>query len=93
MVRSCKIRLILRKIKHTTAIKHKKILESVHALTKKRSNEYVTIHVYDREVIWNESVSGIKSCFDGVIFQDLVYEECFSIRLRCLHLYFLPQFS
>ena len=30
--------------------------------------------------------SGIKSCFDGVVFQDAVCEECFSIRLRCLHL-------
>ena len=28
--------------------------------------------------------SGIKSCFDGVVFQDAVYEEYFSIRLRCL---------
>ena len=30
--------------------------------------------------------SGIKSCFDEVAFQDAVCEECFSIRLRCLHL-------
>ena len=30
--------------------------------------------------------SGIKSCFDGVVFQDAVCEECFSIRLRCLQL-------
>ena len=30
--------------------------------------------------------SGIKSCFDGAVFQDAVCEECFSIRLRCLHL-------
>ena len=30
--------------------------------------------------------SGVKSCFDGVVFQDSVCEECFSIRLRCLHL-------
>ena len=30
--------------------------------------------------------SGIKSWFDGVVFQDAVCEECFSIRLRCLHL-------
>ena len=30
--------------------------------------------------------SGIISCFDGVVFQDAVCEECFSIRLRCLHL-------
>ena len=29
--------------------------------------------------------SGIKSCFDGVVFQDAVSEECFSICLRCLH--------
>ena len=28
---------------------------------------------------------GIKSCFDRVIFQDAVCEECFSIRLRCLY--------
>ena len=32
------------------------------------------------------SNSGIKSCFAGVVFQDAVCEECFSIRLRCLHL-------
>ena len=30
--------------------------------------------------------SGIISCFHGVVFQDAVCEECFSIRLRCLHL-------
>ena len=30
--------------------------------------------------------SGLKSCFDGVVFQDVVCEECFSIRLQCLHL-------
>ena len=30
--------------------------------------------------------SGMKSCFDGVVFQDAVCEECFSMRLRCLHL-------
>ena len=30
--------------------------------------------------------SGIKSCFDGVVFQDAVCEECFSVRLRCLNL-------
>ena len=30
--------------------------------------------------------SGIISCFDGVVFQDAVCEECFSIRLLCLHL-------
>ena len=30
--------------------------------------------------------SGIKSCFDGVAFQDAVCEERFSIRLGCLHL-------
>ena len=36
--------------------------------------------------------SGIKSCFDGVVFQDAVYEECFSIRLWCLHLWFLLLF-
>ena len=30
--------------------------------------------------------NGIKSCFDGVVFQDAVCEECFSICLRCLHL-------
>ena len=59
------------------------MLESAHSLTKKRSNEYVTIHVYDREVTLNESVSGVKSCFDEVVFQDAVDEECFSIRLRC----------
>ena len=47
----------LREIKRTTTIKHKKILESVHSLTKKRSNEYVTIHIYDREVTWIESIS------------------------------------
>ena len=36
---------------------------------------------------------GMKSCFDGVIFQDAVWEECFSIPLRCLHLqYFLTVF-
>ena len=29
--------------------------------------------------------SGIKSCFDGVVFQDAVCEECFIIRLQCLH--------
>ena len=28
----------------------------------------------------------IKSCFDGVVFQDAVCKERFSIRLRCLHL-------
>ena len=61
-------------------------MESVPSLTKKRSNEYITIHVYDREITWDESVSGIKGCFDRVVFQDAVYEECFSIRLRCLHL-------
>ena len=27
--------------------------------------------------------SGIKSCFDGVVFQVAVCEESFSIRLRC----------
>ena len=27
--------------------------------------------------------SGIKSCYDGVVFQVAVCEECFSIRLRC----------
>ena len=32
--------------------------------------------------------SGIKSCFDGVVFQDAVGGECFSIRLRCYHLYY-----
>ena len=37
--------------------KHSIKLESVNSLTKKRSNEYVTIHIYDREVTWNESVS------------------------------------
>ena len=31
---------------------------------------------------------GIKSCFDGVVFQDAVCEECFSIRLPCLHVYY-----
>ena len=30
--------------------------------------------------------SGIKNCFDAVVFQDAVCEECFSIGLRCLHL-------
>ena len=30
--------------------------------------------------------SVIKSCFDGVVFQDAVCEECFSIRLRCFYL-------
>ena len=30
--------------------------------------------------------SAIKSCFNGVVFQDVVCEECFSIRLRSLHL-------
>ena len=30
--------------------------------------------------------SGIKSCFNGIVFQDAVCEESFSIRLRCLHL-------
>ena len=29
---------------------------------------------------------GIKSCFDRVVFQDTVYEEDFSIILRCLQL-------
>ena len=29
--------------------------------------------------------SGIKSCFDGDIFQDAVCEDCFSIRLGCFH--------
>ena len=29
---------------------------------------------------------GIKSCFDGVVFQDAFCKECFSIRLRRLHL-------
>ena len=37
--------------------------------------------------------SGIKSCFDGVIFKDAVWKECFSIPLRCLRLqYFLTVF-
>ena len=36
--------------------------------------------------------SGIKSCFDRVVFQDAVYEKCFSIRLRSLHLYFCYYF-
>ena len=26
-------------------------------ISKKRSDEYVTIHIYDHEVTWNESVS------------------------------------
>ena len=30
--------------------------------------------------------SGLKSCFDGFVFQDAACEECFSIRLRYLHL-------
>ena len=30
--------------------------------------------------------SDIKSCFDGVAFQDTVWEECFSICLQCLYL-------
>ena len=30
--------------------------------------------------------SGVKSYFDGVVFQDLVCEECFSTRLWCLRL-------
>ena len=30
--------------------------------------------------------SGMKSCFVGVVLQDVVCEECFSIRLRYLHL-------
>ena len=30
--------------------------------------------------------SGIRSCFDRVVFQDVVCEEYFSIRLRCLYL-------
>ena len=29
---------------------------------------------------------GIKYCFDGVFFQDPVFEECFSTCLQCLHL-------
>ena len=29
---------------------------------------------------------GIKSCFNGVVFQDAVCKERFSVRLRCLHL-------
>ena len=37
--------------------------------------------------------SGIKSCFDEVVFLDAACEECFSIHLRCLHLYFLLLFS
>ena len=37
--------------------------------------------------------SGIKSCFDGVVFQDAVCEECFSIRLWCLHLKFCQKQS
>ena len=28
--------------------------------------------------------SDINSCFDGVVFQNVVCEECFSIRLQCL---------
>ena len=36
--------------------------------------------------------SGIKSCFDGVVFQDTACEECFSICLQCLHLKFLFKF-
>ena len=36
--------------------------------------------------------SGIKSCFDGFVFQDAVCEECFSISLRCLYLQFLLLF-
>ena len=44
-------------ISKISVAKHSIKLESVHSLTKKRSNEYVTIHIYDREVTWNESVS------------------------------------
>ena len=30
--------------------------------------------------------SSIKNCFEGVVFQDAVCEECFSISLWCLYL-------
>ena len=43
----------------------------------------MTNNSFVAEVTFNSS---IKSCFDGVVFQDAVCEECFSIRLRCLHL-------
>ena len=29
--------------------------------------------------------SDLKSCFDGIVFQDAICEECFSICLRCLY--------
>ena len=29
--------------------------------------------------------SGMKSCFEWVVFQDAIYQECFSICLQCLH--------
>ena len=35
---------------------------------------------------------GIETCFDGVGFEDALYEECFSIRLLCLHLYLFYYF-
>ena len=36
--------------------------------------------------------SGIKSCFDRVVFQVAICEECFCIRLWCHHLQFLLLF-
>ena len=36
--------------------------------------------------------SGIKGCFDGVVSQNAVCEDFFSVRLRCLHLYLLLLF-
>ena len=36
--------------------------------------------------------SDMKSYFDGAAFLNAIYEECFVIRLRCLHLEFLLLF-
>ena len=33
-------------------------------------------------------ISGLKSSFEGVIFQDAICEECFSIRVQCLQFWF-----
>ena len=36
-------------------------------------------------LLWG-SQQQYKSCYDGLVFQDAVCEECFSIGLRCLYL-------
>ena len=43
-----------------------------HKISKKRPDEYITIHIYDHEVIWNESVSdsfGITLSNNGTQFK------------------------